>query len=75
MLEKQQDLSKGSEPKKKVIVSGDPGEVWTTVFEIDPDEALAVQRILNTLRAPEPKAIDPKIIEEEAEELWRPDSD
>ena len=50
----------------------EPSAVWTTVFEINPDEALTVQRIVDTLRNNNHPTIDPKIIEDEAEEFWGP---
>lgn len=61
--------------KKSSAEPQKPGRVWTTVFEINPDEAITVQRILDTLRAKLHPHIDQKIIDEEAEELWGPDSD
>lgn len=60
---------KGEEPKKPAAND----QVWTTVFQIDPESFLEVQRILDNLRAPKPKPIDPKIIEEEVERLWGPE--
>lgn len=48
--------------------------IWTTVFEINPDAFLEVQRILDTLRYKSKVKIDPKAAEEEAKELFGDES-
>ncbi len=44
--------------------------VWTTVFEINPDAFLEVQRILDMLRHKNTATIDPKVAEEESKDLF-----
>jgi hypothetical protein len=67
MVDKQQDLGKVPEDKKRehnkklILVPID--------YEPDLASALIIQRVLNTLKTV-PKPIDPQIIASEAEDLW-----
>ena len=49
---------------------GTSNNTWTTGFELNPDAFIDIQLILDILRSKNDPKIDPKIAQEEAEDLF-----